>query len=62
MMPPRLSMKRLQSECPAQRTIKRPSTLPELPTFSTLETKPLRCHTVRSQARNTQRSSDQSNL
>ncbi|KER27294.1 hypothetical protein T265_05619 [Opisthorchis viverrini] len=30
-------MKRLQPNCPAQRTSQRPSTLPELPTFSSIE-------------------------
>ncbi|KAG5443162.1 hypothetical protein CSKR_108506, partial [Clonorchis sinensis] len=36
MMSPRLVMKRLQSNCPAQRTNQRPSILPELPTFSSI--------------------------
>ncbi|KER25701.1 hypothetical protein T265_06874 [Opisthorchis viverrini] len=37
-MSPRLVMKRLQSNCPAQRTSQRPpATLPELPTFSSIE-------------------------
>ncbi|KER33248.1 hypothetical protein T265_00933 [Opisthorchis viverrini] len=39
MMSPRLVMKRLQPNCPAQRTSQRPSTLPELPTFSSIENK-----------------------
>ncbi|KER28361.1 LOW QUALITY PROTEIN: hypothetical protein T265_13607 [Opisthorchis viverrini] len=36
-MSSRLAMKRLQSNCPAQRTNQRPSTLPELPKFSSIE-------------------------
>ncbi|KAG5445372.1 hypothetical protein CSKR_104634 [Clonorchis sinensis] len=40
-----LVMKRLQSNCPAQRTSQRPSTLPELPTFSSIE-EGLRCGVV----------------
>ncbi|KER24732.1 hypothetical protein T265_07683 [Opisthorchis viverrini] len=34
MMSSRLVMKRLQSNCPAQRTSQRPSALPKIPTFS----------------------------
>ncbi|KER22069.1 hypothetical protein T265_09756 [Opisthorchis viverrini] len=37
MMSHRLVMKRLQSNCPAQRTNQRPSTLPELQTFTSIE-------------------------
>ncbi|KER23437.1 hypothetical protein T265_08658 [Opisthorchis viverrini] len=37
MMKSRLVMKRLQSNCPAQRTNQRPSTLAELPIFSSIE-------------------------
>ncbi|KER26102.1 hypothetical protein T265_06582 [Opisthorchis viverrini] len=37
MMSSRLVMKRLQPNCPAQRTCQRPTTLPELPTFSSIE-------------------------
>ncbi|KER19586.1 hypothetical protein T265_15499, partial [Opisthorchis viverrini] len=45
MISPRLVMKRLQPNCPAQRTSQRPSTLPELPTFSSIETgENLMCH------------------
>ncbi|KER26563.1 hypothetical protein T265_06207 [Opisthorchis viverrini] len=36
MMSSRLVMKHLQSNYPAQRTSQRPSTLPELPTFSSI--------------------------
>ncbi|KER25808.1 hypothetical protein T265_06787 [Opisthorchis viverrini] len=37
MLSPRLVMKRLQPNGPAQRTSQRPSTLPELPTFSSID-------------------------
>ncbi|KER33208.1 hypothetical protein T265_00899 [Opisthorchis viverrini] len=41
MISPRLVMKRLQSNCPAQRTSQRPSTLSELLTFSSIERRKL---------------------
>ncbi|KAG5442664.1 hypothetical protein CSKR_111908 [Clonorchis sinensis] len=42
MTSPRLVMKRLQSNCPAQRTGQRPPSLPELPTFSSIVMKNVR--------------------
>ncbi|KER22235.1 hypothetical protein T265_09626 [Opisthorchis viverrini] len=44
MISPRFVMKRLQSNCPAQRTNQRPSTLPELPTFCSIRTLFMRCY------------------